>query len=261
MTSLSVLDNDARPPAASLLLTQLPTELRLWIYTFVFVGCQATVWFDGEFGDHIETRQGRRRKLLERHGQCCYEHFYGGFALLATCRKIHVEAFETYWKETVLKVSRNVFPRYTALPILKNIRPTQDDRNWTPVLLEQFPNLKSCAFRDIAHHYDGVGPFWVKDDENPAAFIERKLGVQKSCRVMILSMARGQAPRVRPAGYRYRYQYFNYSTGMVYQTTILPPYEAGFEEAMGAREGSKWRRCSNVRDRRQQKILRRSNGM
>lgn len=47
-----------------------------------------------------------------------------------------------------------------------------------------------------------------------------------------------------------QYQCFNYTTGMVYQTTILSPNEAGFEEAVGAKEGSEWYMCPNGHIRR-----------
>lgn len=251
MTSLSVVGRDARLPATFPMFTQLPPEVRLLIYAFVFMGCRATVWLDGEFGDYMETWQGRRRMVCFKDGQCCYEHFGEGFRLLASCRTLYNEASATYWEKTILKVSRNVFPRNascelqkvcaylpadikdnlrhlrnTKLPILGRVRPTEGDSNWTPTLLMQFPKLQSCEFRggpplagglkngyslrvpdslNFSLYYDGVGPFHVTGGVSPAVFIERRLGVKKQNRpVMILSKASGEVPVVRPPGYKPR---------------------------------------------------------
>ncbi|KAK7720262.1 hypothetical protein SLS63_009934 [Diaporthe eres] len=169
MTSLSILDSDAAPQKISPLFTRLPAELRLWIYTFVFVGCQATVWFDGEFGEYVQVRRPwGRRKRLARDGQCCYEHQGGGFALLMTCRMVYIEAFLRYWSETALRVTPDLrasgwyagcelqhvcarLPaaikenlghlRNTKLPMLENDAPRDDDTDWAPTLLEHFPKL------------------------------------------------------------------------------------------------------------------------
>ena len=116
MMSLSILEQDAHPPAASPLFNTLPTELRLNIYNFVFTGCQATVWFDAEFGeyapkpwkDFYERWQGRARKRIARDGHCCFGHSGGGFGLLITCRMVYMEAFQAYWSETALRGTRHI---------------------------------------------------------------------------------------------------------------------------------------------------------
>ena len=253
MSTLRILESDARPQAASPLFTRLPAELRLLIYTFVFMGCQATVWFDCEFGagnqETWEGRLGRPRKTHLKDGQCFYQHFGGrfrhrsGFGLLTTCRLVYIEAFGAYWAETALTVKRLSRPRHngvkleqvcaylpaaikanlghlrnTRLPILGKIdeNPKQGDPNWTPTLLGQFPKLKSCASYASGHlkgatsemrnlltvpdsdnghrGYWGVGAFQVKGAESPAAFIERRIGVQQSCGITILSIARAATP-------------------------------------------------------------------
>jgi hypothetical protein len=108
--------------------------------------------------------------------------------------------------------------RNTRLPILGNLdeNPKQGDANWTPTLLGQFLRLKSCAFyasgllkgstskmrylltvpdSDNAHlGYWGVGAFRVRGMESPAAFIERRIGVQQSCGITVLSIAKAATP-------------------------------------------------------------------
>lgn len=253
MTSLSILDGDAGPQTASPLFNRLPAELRLRIYTFVAEGCQATVWFDGEFGEYIQTwRPWGRRKRLAKDGHCCFEHFGGGFALLMTCRLVYIEAFQKYWSETALMVTRNLqssgwihacelqhvcarLPaaikanlchlRNTKLPRIDGRTPTDDDTNWAPTLLEHFPKLVTCAFagcpslaraqdppyisgvpdsENVASSYRGIGPFNLKDGESPGAYLERRFGIQRSCRVIFLSAFRGFPPRRYPRGYTRR---------------------------------------------------------
>lgn len=247
MTSLSVLDSDAAPQRISPLFTRLPAELRLWIYTLVFVGCQATVWFDGEFGEYVQVwRSWGRRKRIARDGQCCYEHSGGGFALLMTCRMVYIEAFQKYWSETALRVTRNLrtsgwvsgcelrqvcarLPaaikanlghlRNTKLPRLENDTPNDDDTVWAPALLEHFPKLVTCAFHgwpplpkssglpdsgNLASVYRGVGAFHLKDGESPKAYLERRFGIQKSCRVIFFSTTRGFPPEDHPDSYQRR---------------------------------------------------------
>lgn len=178
MTSL------ARSPAAFPFFTRLTPELRLLIYTFAFEGCQATVWIDGAFGVYKETWEGIRRTVYFQVGQCCYEHFGGGFGLLTSSRTVYNEALVAYWEQTVLTVSRNVFPmiascelltvcarlpheikanlrhlRNTKLPVTRATRPAEGDADWTPTLLVQFPKLKSCAFfggRRLAGGFKGM---------------------------------------------------------------------------------------------------------
>ncbi|KAG6355500.1 hypothetical protein INS49_003462 [Diaporthe citri] len=289
MTSLSVLDSDAVPQTMSPLFTRLPAELRLRVYTFVSVGCQATVWFDGEFGEKWRAwRSWGRRERLAKDGQCCYNHSGGGFALLMTCRMVYIEAFQTYWSETALSVTRSLqtsgwyrgcelqqvcarLPvaikanlghlRNTRLPRIENDTPTDDDTIWAPTLLEQFPRLVTCAFHgwpplpkvrdppytsglpdsgNVASVYRGVGPFHLKDGESPKAYLERRFGIQQSCRIIFLSTTRGFPRKDPPKRYEQRYQYFNYATGLVFQTTTPPPYGDGFEEILRAEKGSEW---------------------
>lgn len=171
MTSL------ATPPlAAATSLLTLEKKLRLLIYAFVFAGCHATVWLDGEFGVYWKNLPARRRAIRFRKGRCCYEHFGEGFGFLTSCKLVYNEGLATYWKETILKVSRNVlspniFPKIAScelkmvcaylppeiktnlrhlrnakLPVTHGTRPTQGDPDWIPTLLSQFLNLKSCAF-------------------------------------------------------------------------------------------------------------------
>lgn len=253
MASIRVLDSYAGPQRASPLFTRLPAELRLWIYTLVFAGCQATVWFDGEFGKYLQTwRSWGRRERLARDGQCCYEHSGGGFALLMTCHMVYIEAFQTYWSETALRVTRDIrtpgwisgcelqqvcarLPaaikenlghlRNTKLPRLENDTPTDDDTIWAPALLEHFPKLVTCAFLgcpslakvqeppyisgvpdsgNVSSFYRGVGPFHLKDGESPKAYLERRFGIQQSCRVIFLSTTRGFPPEDHPDSYQRR---------------------------------------------------------
>lgn len=109
--------------------------------------------------------------------------------------------------------------------------------------------------------YDGVGPFHVDGGVSPASFLEEKLGVRQDCGVIFLSRASGELPKIRPPQYKTRVslihmymslmekgvltdllfvqkQYFNYTTGMVYQTTKPLKDEEGFEVVMEAKEGS-----------------------
>lgn len=178
MTSL------ARSPAAFPFLTRLPLELRLLIYAFAFEGCQATVWIDGAFGEYKETWEGIRRTVYSQGGQCCYEHFGGGFGLLTSSRTVYNEALAAYWEQTVLTVSRNVLPmiascelrtvcarlpseikanlrrlRNIKLPVTRATRPAEGDPDWTPTLLVEFPKLKSCSFfggRQLAGGFKGM---------------------------------------------------------------------------------------------------------
>lgn len=258
MTSLSILGSDAAPQKISPLFNRLPAELRLWIYTFVVVGCQSTVWFDGEFGTRWRAwRSWGRRERLARDGQCCYEHSGGGFALLMTCRMVYTEAFPKYWSETALSVTRSLqtsgwyggcelqqvcarLPaaikanlghlRNTKLPKLENDTPTDDETIWAPALLEQFPKLVSCAFHgrptlpklrdppynsglpdcgNLASVYRGVGPFHLKDGECPKAYLERRFGIQQSCRVIFLSTTRGFPPEDHPDSYQQRVSFIS----------------------------------------------------
>lgn len=253
MTTLSILDSDAGPQTASPLFNRLPAELRLRIYTFVAEGCQATVWFDGELGEYIQTwRQWGRRKRIAREGQCCYEHFGGGFALLMTCRLVYIEAFQKYWSETALMVTRDLLSsgwihacelqhvcarlpaaikanlchlRNTKLPRIDGRTPADDDTILTTTLLEHFPKLVTCAFvgcpalttardaryitgvpdsENVARSYRGIGPFNLKDGESPGAYLERRFGIQQSCRVTFLSTMRGFPPRHHPRRYTRR---------------------------------------------------------
>lgn len=169
MTSLSILDSDAQPQSASPLFTRLPSELRLMIYNFVFVGCRANVWLDDvmKVGEYIETSEGRRRRRDSKWAQCCYEHFEGGFGLLATCRIVHIEALPIYWSETVLTVQgwccnleKICYYQYLPVTIKENLRhlrnieiPMEGEKlvpryepKRTPQLLKQFPKLVSCEF-------------------------------------------------------------------------------------------------------------------
>lgn len=253
MASIRILDSYAGPQRASPLFTRLPAELRLWIYTLVFAGCQATVWFDGEFGKYLQVwRPWGRRERLARDGQCCYEHSGGGFALLMTCHMVYIEAFQTYWSETALRVTRSLrasgwisgcelqqvctrLPaaikenlrhlRNTKLPRIEDDTPADDDTIWAPTLLEDFPKLVSCAFRgwpplarvreppyisgipdsgNLASVYRGIGPFHLKDKESPKAYLDRRFGIQQSCRVIFLSTMRGLSPENHPTGYQTR---------------------------------------------------------
>lgn len=178
MTNLSILNSSAGPQAASPLFTRLPAELRLIIYAFVFAGCQATVWFDAEFGGYRQPGfspapwQGGRRDRLARDGHNCYEHSGGGFALLETCRLVYIEAFKPYFSEATLRVTYDIrtwlrgcelqkvcarLPpeikvnlrhlRNTKLPMLGRDAPADDDTDWAATLiLEHFPRLVTCAF-------------------------------------------------------------------------------------------------------------------
>lgn len=258
MMTLSILDHDAHPPTVSPLFTTLPAEMRLKIYTFVFMGCQATVWFDAEFvGEYppgreyfYERWQGRNRKKIARDGHCCFGHSGGGFGLLATCRMVYVEAFQTYWSETALRGTRHIrtwrrgcelqqvcfhLPaaikanlghlQNIKLPRLENDTPSDDDTNSAPSLLRQFPKLKTCAFLgcpplakageppyisgvpdvdNFASDYRGLGPFHLKEGETSAAYLERRYGIQKSCRIAFLSTILGFPPEDCPDRYERR---------------------------------------------------------
>lgn len=248
MSSLSILNSDARPHAASPLFTRLPAELRLMIYAFVFMGCQATVWFDAEFGEYREAwgkwepPQGRRRKRVARDGHSCYEHSGGGgFALLATCRLVYIEAFRPYWSQAALRVTRDIRTwrlgcplqtvcarlapeikvnlrhlRNTKLPRLGKDVPADDDANWaSTILAEHFPRLVTCAFLcgpfpgqtdsdNLASSYWGLGPLRLKDGDSPEASLERRFGIPRSCCVVFLSMARGISPLDCPSNYEDR---------------------------------------------------------
>lgn len=177
MITLNILDQDAHPPTLSPLFTTLPTEIRLKIYTFVFMGCQATVWFNAEFDGYpppwksfSHRWQGRSRKRIARDGHCCFGHSGRGFSLLVTCRMIYIEAFQAYWSETALRATRDIrfwskgcelqrvcvhLPaaikanlghlQNIRLPRLENGTPT-DGTNSATSLLGQFPKLMTCAF-------------------------------------------------------------------------------------------------------------------
>lgn len=54
-----------------------------------------------------------------------------------------------------------------------------------------------------AQGYEGVGPFQMKSGENPAAYIERTIGVGTTS-VIILSRALGGGPVPSPSGYKPR---------------------------------------------------------
>lgn len=145
------------------------------INRFVFVGCRANVWLDCvmKHGEYIENRYGRRRRKFYQKRQCCYEHFEGGFGLLATCHIVHIEAFQLYWSETVLTVQgyyRDLQRTCSYLPVMikENVRHLRDvtlleDRGWhltrldvlrrTPQLLRQFPKLVSCQFQEMPRAY------------------------------------------------------------------------------------------------------------
>lgn len=246
MSSLSILNSAARPEAASPLFTRLPAELRLMIYAFVFAGCQATVWFDAwfdaEFGGHKQAWwpympwQGRRRKRVARDGHSCYEHSGGGgFALLATCRLVYIEAFRPYWSQAALRVTRDIRTwrlgcplqtvyarlapeikmnlrhlRNTKLPRLGKDVPADDDTAWAPTLLaEHFPRLVTCPFlcgpflrqadsESLASCYYGLSSLRLKNGGSPGANLERRFGVPRSCGVVFLSTARGIRPRGFP---------------------------------------------------------------
>lgn len=222
MTDLKTLNSDARPQAVSPLFTRLPLELRLLIYKFVFVGCQAKVYLEMKFrGDAFVDTWGKIRRWAEyQWDQCCYEHFGGGFGLLATCRMIYIEASQAYWSEVVLTVMcGSPHKVYICLPamIKANLRhlrnlnltttiwgkwPTRDDPDWIPRLLSEFPKLVSCQFRHLADHllrvrdlenpsnfYHGVGRFNLKSGESLPAYLERTMGIKPSCGVIILSKA------------------------------------------------------------------------
>lgn len=252
MMSLSILDGDARPQAASPLFTRLPTELRLMIYSYVFMGCQTTVWFDAEFGDYRSWhwRYHSYKHRLARDGQCCFEHSGGGFGLLMTCHTVYIEGFQVYWSETALRVTRDirtwrqgcelqqVCARLPAaikanlghlqnikLQVLRSDPPTEDDPNSAPALLRQFPKLVTCAFlgcpplakvqeppyipgvpdsENVASFYRGLGRFHLKGEESPAAYLERRYGIERSCRVGFLSTFRALSPPRSPSRYERR---------------------------------------------------------
>lgn len=250
MMTLSILEQDAHPPTASHVFTTLPTELRLNICAFVFTGCQATVWFNAEFGeytpawkDFYERWQGRARKRIARDGHCCFGHSGGGFGLLVTCRMVYMEAFQAYWSETALRGTRHIrtwksgcelqqvcvqLPaaikanlghlRNIKLPRLEDGTAT-DDTNSAPSLLRHFPKLVTCAFlgcpplikvhgvpdsENLASIYRGLGPFHLREGETPAAYLERRYGIQRSCRITFLSTILGFRPLDCPKNYERR---------------------------------------------------------
>lgn len=199
MTSLKVLDSDARPQAVSPLFTRVPSELRLLIYKFVFVGCQAKVYFNQVFngGEYVDDRGKRRRWMVYGREQCCYHHFEGGFGLLTTCRIIYIEAFQAYWSEAILAVQcYSPHMIYTYLPAMikaslrhlrnlnlpteRGVWPTRDDPDWIPTLLGQFPKLVSCEFANQNYANDELAAwkhmanFWLRvpDHENPSDFYQ-----------------------------------------------------------------------------------------
>lgn len=257
MITLSILDHDAHPPTVSPLFTTLPTEMRLKIYTFVFMGCQATVWFNAEFGEcpppwksFSHRWQGRSRKRVARDGHCCFGHSGRGFSLLVTCRMIYIEAFQAYWSETALRATRDIrfwtkgcelqqvcvhLPaeikanlghlQNIKLPKLEHDTPADDDTNSAASLLRQFPKLVTCAFlgcpplakageppyisgvpdsENVAAVYYGLGQFHLEEGETPAAYLERRYGIQRSCRIIFLSTILGIPPRDWPDRYERR---------------------------------------------------------
>lgn len=152
-------------------------------------------------------------KILEGHYS-----YYSGCELQQVCEDLPVTIKES------LRHLRNV-----RLPIIKEGLPTCGDTNWTPFLLGQLPKLVSCGFsgfghrnihlagglsgsyrftvpdsQNIAQCYYGVGRFGVEGCESPAAFLERTIGVQRSCGITMLSMAIGYKPRPCPDNYKFR---------------------------------------------------------
>lgn len=173
--TISIRDRDASPQDTSPLFTHIPVELRLMIYNLFFVGCRATVWLDAKYGPPPVSRRIRRRNRLVRlpkDGQCCYSHSRGGFSLLICCRLVYIEAFQSYWENTTLSVSKRLFHYRSEcelervcllLPteIKANLRhlqntklprlggkdsPTDHGTNTVSALLRHFPKLVTCAF-------------------------------------------------------------------------------------------------------------------
>lgn len=245
MLTVNILKSVPRSQAASLF-CKLPPEIRLMIYLLLFTGGSVSAWFDGQFfKTHFGKWPWQRMFFLE--GQCCFRHRGGSFALLMTCRGVYMEAFSEYWSNTTMTMILNYLPRFNEgielqkvcaqipapikaklchirnvrLPVIGYARPTCDASNWAPTLLEEFPNLKTCAlphtglrrlaaaaggielpdmFRitggqyEVFVNYFDVGPFQVKTGESPAAFLERTTGIQRSSGVTILSSSNVSLP-------------------------------------------------------------------
>lgn len=123
----------------------------------------------------------------------------GGCGLLAVCNYLPAAIKEN------LRHLRNI-----SLPIMGAFQSAPGDETWTPTLLLQFPKLATLEFtdvdllgqepwdaiRDLLADPDGddypyntfrVRPFRLLTGESPAEYIERKIGVQRSSGVTIIS--------------------------------------------------------------------------
>lgn len=73
-------------------LDELPVELRLSIYEYFFEGSKV----HATLAKHTDSPSNQSPAVVLRHS----EHF----KLLASCRKIYIEALKTYWSKTVLRL-------------------------------------------------------------------------------------------------------------------------------------------------------------